>query len=44
MHGGRARTRRAVLVEGESARAVAREFGIARETVRKMLRYAVPPD
>jgi transposase len=38
-----ARVRRAVLVEGGSERAVAREFGISRETVRKMLRYAVPP-
>jgi hypothetical protein len=37
------RVRRAVLVEGKSERAVAGEFGIARETVRKMLRYAVPP-
>ncbi len=37
------RVRRAVLVEGKSERAVAQEFGIARETVRKMLRYAVPP-
>ena len=30
-------------VEGKSERAVAQEFGLARETVRKMLRYAVPP-
>jgi transposase len=37
------RVRRAVFVEGKSQRAVAREFGVARETVRKMLRYAVPP-
>ncbi len=37
------RVRRAVLVEGGSERGVAREFGISRETVRKMLRYAVPP-
>ena len=37
------RVRRAVRVEGRSERAVAREFGISRETVRKMLRYAVPP-
>jgi transposase len=37
------RVRRAVRVEGRSQRAVAREFGISRETVRKMLAYAVPP-
>jgi transposase len=37
------RVRRAVLVEGRSQRAVAREFGIARKTIQKMLRYAVPP-
>ncbi len=29
--------------EGKSQRAVAREFGLSRETVRKMLQYAVPP-
>ena len=32
-----ARVRRAVLVEGRSQRAVAREFGLARKTVSKML-------
>src|ERR1039458_5126092 len=37
------RVRRAVRVEGRSERAVALEFGISRETVRKMLRYALPP-
>ena len=37
------RVRRAVLVEGRSQRAVAMEFGLSRETVRKMLAYAVPP-
>ena len=37
------RVRRAVLVEGRSQRAVAREFGISRESVGKMLRYSVPP-
>ena len=38
-----ARVRRAVLVNGMSEREAAREFGLARETVRKMLRYSVPP-
>ncbi len=38
-----ARVRRAVLVEGKSQRLVAREFGLARKTVRKMLEYSVPP-
>ncbi len=37
------RVRRAVRVEGKSQRAVAREFGLSRETVRKILEYAVPP-
>ena len=37
------RVRRAVRVEGKSQRAVAREFGLSRETVWKMLQYAVPP-
>ena len=37
------RVRRAVFVEGKSQRAVAQEFGVARETVRKMLRYSAPP-
>jgi len=37
------RVRRAVRVEGKSQRAVAREFGLSRETVGKMLQYAVPP-
>jgi len=30
-------------VEGRSRRAVAREFGISRKTIEKMLRYSVPP-
>lgn len=38
-----ARVRRAVLVNGMSEREAAREFGLARETVRKMLRYSSPP-
>ena len=37
------RVRRAVLVEGRSQRAVAREFGLSRKTVQKMLQYAMPP-
>ncbi len=37
------RVRRAVLVEGRSQRAVALEFGVFRDSVRKMLRYSVPP-
>ena len=35
--------RRSVFVEGISEREASRRFGLARETVRKMLRYAVPP-
>ena len=38
-----ARVRRAALVEGRSQRTVAREFGLARKTVRKMLAYSAPP-
>jgi transposase len=38
-----ARVRRAVLVDGQSQRTVAREFGLARKTVRKMLEYSAPP-
>ncbi len=38
-----AEVRRSVYVEGLSARAAARRFGLARETVRKMLRYRLPP-
>ncbi len=38
-----ARVRRAVFVEGRSERQVAREFGLARESVRKMLQYSAPP-
>jgi transposase len=37
-----ARVRRAVLVEGKSRRAVAREFGLARKTIAKMLEYSLP--
>ncbi len=38
-----AEVRRSVYVEGLSERAAARRFGVARETVRKMLRYRLPP-
>ncbi len=37
-----AAVRRSVYVEGLSERAAARRFGLARETVRKMLRYRRP--
>jgi transposase len=37
------RVRRAVLVDGASQRAVAREFGISRKSVRKMVSFSVPP-
>jgi transposase len=38
-----ARVRRSVIVDKMSEREAAKEYGLARETVRKMLRYAVPP-
>ncbi len=38
-----ARVRRACMVEGMSVREAAREFGLHRDTVRKMLRYSIPP-
>jgi transposase len=38
-----ARVRREVYVDGKSERQVAREYGLARETVRKMMRYSAPP-
>ena len=38
-----AAVRRSVYVEGLSERAAARRFWLARETVRKMLRYRLPP-
>ena len=37
------RVRRAVMVEGMSIREAAREFGLHRDTVCKMLAYSVPP-
>ena len=38
-----ARVRRAVQVEGTSVRQAAREFGLSRKTIRKMLEFSVPP-
>ena len=38
-----ARVRRACMVEGMSIREAAREFGLHRDTVRKMLKHSVPP-
>ncbi len=38
-----ARVRRAVQVDGKSVREVAREFGLSRPTIRKMLQYSAPP-
>jgi transposase len=38
-----AQVRRSVVVEGLSEREAARRFGLARETVRKMLRYSTTP-
>ena len=37
------RVRRACHVEGLSIREAARVFGVHRATVRKMLRFALPP-
>ena len=38
-----AQVRRQVMVEGTSQRATARQFGISREMVSKMLRHVLPP-
>ena len=38
-----ARVRRAVQVDGMSVRHAAREFGLSRKTVRKMLMFSAPP-
>jgi transposase len=37
------RVRRAVLVDGMSQRTAARDFGISRKSVRKMVAFSVPP-
>jgi len=38
-----ARVRRAVQVDGMSIRQAARDFGLARKTIRKMLQFSLPP-
>ena len=38
-----ARVRRAVQVDGMSIREAARQFGLSRKTIRKMLRFSLPP-
>ncbi len=38
-----ARVRHAVLIEGISERAAAKQFGINARTVSKMLKFSVPP-
>jgi len=38
-----ARVRRALQVDGMSIREASREFGLARETVRKMMQFSLPP-
>lgn len=38
-----AKVRRAVVVDGQSERAVARTFGVHRATVHKMLQFSLPP-
>ena len=38
-----ARVRRVVQVDGMSIRQAAREFGLSRKTIRKMLQYSLPP-
>ena len=38
-----ARVRRAVQVNGMSIRQAAREFGLSRKTIRKMLQFSLPP-
>lgn len=38
-----ARVRRSVQVDGMSIRQAAREFGLSRKTIRKMLQFSLPP-
>jgi transposase len=38
-----ARVRRAVQVDGMSIRQAARDFGLARKTIRKMMQFSLPP-
>ena len=38
-----ARVRRAVQVDGMSVRQAAREFGLSRKTIRRMLQFSLPP-
>jgi transposase len=38
-----ARVRRAVQVDGMSIREAARQFGLSRKTIRKMLQFSLPP-
>jgi transposase len=38
-----ARVRRAIQVDGMSQREAAREFGLARKTIRKMMAFSIPP-
>jgi transposase len=38
-----ARVRRAVQVDGMSIRQAAREFGLSRKTIRKMMQFSLPP-
>ena len=38
-----ARVRRAIQVDGMSQREAARQFGLARKTIRKMMAFSIPP-
>ena len=38
-----ARVRRAVQVDGMSIREAARQFGLSRKTIRKMMQFSLPP-